>query len=144
MFRFVVCALALFLAAAPALAQEQLATFSGTVADAEDLGLGGVQVKVFVDGFLKGSAVSGADGSYETNFHYDEFGDQTIVAWFIPQAGLGQVPEIVVLRESEASKTMELWNPCLIRVDLSASTTFDATIYDEKTKFGVLGERECF
>jgi hypothetical protein len=39
---------------------------------------------------------------------------------------------------------MGLWNPCLERVDLSTSVTFDPTIYDEKSKFAVLGERECF
>ena len=142
MFRIVVCALALLLYAAPSLAQDQLATFSGTVTDASGLGLGGVQVKVFVSGFPKGVAVSGADGGFETSFHYEEFGDQTIVAWFVPQAGF--VPEIVILRESEASKAMGLWNPCLERVDLSTSVSFDPTIYDEKAKFAVLGERNCF
>lgn len=142
LLRIVACALALSLFAAPSFAQDQVASFSGAVADADGLGIGGVQIKVFVDGFLKGGAVSGADGSYETSFHYEEFGDQTVVAWFVPQAGF--VPEIVVLRESAAAKSLGLWNPCLDRVDLSPSVSFDATIYEEKAKFAVLGEKDCF
>lgn len=134
--------LAVILAASPAFADPVEATFSGMTMDAEDLGLGGVQVKVFVDGYLKGSAVSGADGSFDTTFRYDELGDQTIVAWFVPQQGY--VPEVVVLRESSASKELGLWSPCLPRVDVSASVSYDATIYDEKSKFAALGEQDCF
>lgn len=142
MLRIVVYAFALFLLAAPASAQENTASFAGTVSDPEGLGLGGVQVKVFVDGYLKGSAVSGADGSYDTTFVYDPLADVTIVAWFVPQVPF--VPEIVVLRESAASKSMGLWSPCLPRIDLNSVITHNATIYDEKAKFAALGQQDCF
>lgn len=143
MLRTVLCALALLVLAVPAgFAAEQNANFSGVIRNAEGLGLGAVQVKVFVDGFIKGTGVSGADGSYDVTFRYEEFGDQTVVAWFIPEAG--SVPEVVILRESEASRALGLWNPCLPRADLGSAVTFDPTIFDEKAKFAVLGERDCF
>ncbi|MCA9729402.1 MAG: hypothetical protein KC729_17070, partial [Candidatus Eisenbacteria bacterium] len=77
---------------------------SGTVSDPEGIGQGGVQVKLFVDGFSRGSAITGADGGYTLDYRFDQLGDQTIVVWYLPQAGY--LPEVVLLRESARSKEL--------------------------------------
>jgi len=119
------------------------ANFTGMVTDPDGLGLGGVQVKVFVNGFLKGASVSGADGGYDLTFNYDDLGDDTTVAWFVP-AEEGSPPEILILQESVAAKEAGLWSPCLPRVDIGSSISYDATIYSENAKFEALGQSDCF
>jgi hypothetical protein len=116
---------------------------SGQVADPDGLGLGGVQVKVFVNGFLKGATVSGADGGYDVTFKFDDLGDDTTVVWFVATDETSP-PEIVILRESVAAKEAGLWSPCLPRVDIGTSISYDATIYSEDAKFEALGQSDCF
>jgi hypothetical protein len=136
-------------ASGPALAQapseepsaKSEASLSGTVSDEDGLGLGGVQVKVFVGGSLKGSGISGGNGGYEVTFRYDELGDESIIAWWVPQAGY--VPEIAVLRESTAAKKLELWSPCLPRIDIGPTISYNPTIYTEEKKFEQLGQSDC-
>lgn len=117
------------------------ATLSGSCSDSEGIGLGGVQCKVFVNGFMKGQAISGGDGSYSTTFEYDPLADVSIVAWWIPQAGY--VPEIVVLRESKMAAAMGIWSPCLPRVDVGSSVPYSVSIKTEDEKFAELGASDC-
>jgi hypothetical protein len=116
-------------------------SLTGTVTDPEGVGQGGVQVKVFVDGFVRGSAVTGGTGQYDLTYRYDQLGDQTIVVWFLPQAGY--VPEILVLRESTAAKQMGIWSPCLSRLTIAPSLQHDVTVYTESGKFDALSQSEC-
>ena len=121
--------------------QSNQSTISGMCTDSEGIGLGGVQCKVFVNGFMKGQGISGGDGSYTATFEYDPLADQSIVVWWLPQAGY--VPEIAVLRESKTAAALAIWSPCLPRLDLGGSIGYDVTIFDENAKFAQLGESDC-
>lgn len=129
-------------AAAPAQAARTDLVLQGKIVDDSGGGLGGVQVKAFVDGFLRGQSISGADGTYTLSFAYDDLGDQTIVVWWLPAMG-GQVPELAILRESRRAKQLGLWSPCIPRVPAQPSLTFDVTVHQEAEKFKLLGEDEC-
>jgi hypothetical protein len=117
------------------------ATLNGTVANSEGAGQAGVQIKIFIDGFVRADTVSGPDGAYTLPYRYDPSGDQTIVVWYLPTAGL--VPEMVVLRESARAKEMGLWSPCVARVPIAPSVEHNVTLYTESGKFDALSATGC-
>lgn len=116
-------------------------SLTGIVSNAEGAVQGGVQVKVFVDGFARGNAVTGPDGAYSVAYPYDRAADQTVVIWYLPQAGY--VPEVVVLRESARAAAIGLWSPCIARIPLAPSITHDAIVHTESEKFDALSKTGC-
>jgi len=143
MLRACVCLLLLLAGVlGPAFAQAPTeGSLSGTVKDVEGAGKANVQVKVFVDGFAQGQAVTGADGSYSLTYSYDPAADVSIIVWYVPPAGF--VPELVVLRESTRARQMGLWSPCVVRAPLAPSVTHDAVVYTESGKFDALSQSGC-
>ena len=131
MLRAAMAVMAWIVLAGPAWGARTDLVLQGKVSDDTGGGLGGVQIKAFVDGFLRGQAISGADGTYMVSFAYDDLADQTIVVWWLPAMG-GQVPELVILRESRRSQ-----------VTAQPSMTYDLVIRQEAEKFKLLGEDEC-
>ena len=116
-------------------------SLSGTVKDVEGVGKSGVQVKVFIDGFAQGQAMTGADGAYSLTYRFDPAADASIVVWYLPPSGY--VPELVVLRESTRAREMGLWSPCVVRAPFAPSLTHDAIVYTESGKFDALSESGC-
>ena len=142
MLRAAMAVMAWIVLAGPAWGARTDLVLQGKVSDDTGGGLGGVQSKAVGDGFLRGQAISGADGTYMVSFAYDDLADQTIVVWWLPAMG-GQVPELVILRESRRSQQLGLWSPCIPRVTAQPSMTYDLVIRQEAEKFKLLGEDEC-
>ena len=105
--------------------------------------LADVAVKVFEEGFLLEEARTGADGSYVLRFPYLPDIDWTIVAWYVPPEP-GLVPEILILRESLRSKSLDLWSTCLPRVDLKNQMHYDAKLVDGDAKRQMISGLDCF
>jgi len=118
------------------------AVLQGQVTDALGVGIEGVAVKLFRDGFLVTETTTDMDGNYELRFQYRPELDKTIVVWFLPQE-TDLVPEIVVLRESYDSKERRLPSPCLPRIELAPDMSLDVELKDEKAKLDSLSESEC-
>lgn len=123
--------------------QRATATLSGTVTDAGGAPLSDVAVKVFEEGFLLEETTSAADGTYQLQFPYLPDIDWTIVAWYVPPSE-ELVPEILILRESLRSKSLDLWSTCLPRLELKAQMQYDATLVDGDTKRQMISQLECF
>lgn len=118
------------------------AVLSGQVTDAAGAPLAGVTVQVFEEGFLLVEAETNADGSYSLPFGYFPDIDWTIIAWFVPPSET-LVPEILILRESLKSKSLELWSTCLPRLDLRPQMQYDVQLVDGNTKRQRMSELEC-
>ncbi|MCK4412579.1 MAG: carboxypeptidase regulatory-like domain-containing protein [Candidatus Eisenbacteria sp.] len=125
------------------LGQRSMATLSGMVTDGSGAPLSGVAVKVFEEGFMLEEVATGADGSYRLRFPYLPDIDWTIVAWYVPPSD-DLVPEILILRESLRSKSLDLWSTCLPRGELKAQMHYDATLVDGDTKRQMISQLECF
>jgi len=121
----------------------ETASLSGRVTDLADQPLAGVAVKVFEEGILVAEVQTEADGTYLMRFPYLPDIDWTVVAWYVP-AVPELVPEILVLRESLRSKSVDLWSTCLPRVDLRGEMHYDAKLVDGKTKQEMISQLECF
>jgi len=122
--------------------QRSTGVLSGTVADGSGNALAGVKVKVFEEGFLLTEGESGADGGYRLEIPYVPDIDWTLMVWYVPPTG-ELIPEILILRESLRSKELELWSPCLPRLELTARMSFDAVLYDEPGKLKQMSELDC-
>lgn len=101
-----------------------------------------MQVKVFEEGFLIAETETGSDGSYLLEIDYLPDMDWTVMAWFV-QPGGDLVPEIAILRESLKSKDMELWSPCLPRIELKSRMRCDIVLLTEKAKLEQMSELDC-
>ncbi len=84
---------------------------------------------------------SSADGRYRLEFEYIPDIDWTLLTWFVPESGT--LPQIVILRESLKSKDLELWSPCLPRVELKSRVKYDTTMLSEKTTLEKMSELDC-
>ncbi len=83
------------------------------------------------------------DGSYRLEFEYLPDIDWTLMVWFVPPGG-DLIPETVILRESLKSKDMELWSPCLPRIDLKSRMSYDVSLLNEPDKLAQISELDCF
>lgn len=117
-------------------------TMSGTVTDEAGAALGGVVVKIFEEGMHLAETTSGADGRYRLEFDYIPDIDWTLLSWFVPE-GNAALPQILILRESLKSKDLELWSPCLPRMELKSRMMFDVTLLSEKTTLEQMSELDC-
>jgi hypothetical protein len=117
-------------------------TMTGTVVDTGGQGIAGVMVKIFEEGFRVEETETGGDGSYALEFAYLPDIDWTIMVWFVPP-GEVLIPEIVILRESLKSKELELWSPCLPRIELGSRVKYDVTLFTEETKLAQMSELDC-
>ena len=137
-----VAAFAVAISAGPAAATVEDLVLQGKVTDDAGLGLGGIGVRAFINGFEKASAITGGDGSYILNLRYNNAEDQTIVVWWIPMMQT-QVPELAILREGARARELQIWSPCIPRLDLRPSVTHDVVLLQEAEKFRRLGEDDC-
>lgn len=114
----------------------------GKVTDDAGHALGGINVRAFINGFERASAITGGDGTYMLNLRYDNAEDQTIVVWWIPMMQ-AQVPELAILREGSRARELQIWSPCIPRLDLRPSMVHDVILRQEADKFRLLGEDDC-
>jgi hypothetical protein len=116
---------------------------AGKVTSNSGTGLSGVKVKIFEEGLLLAETETSVDGDYQLDFDYLPDIDWTLMVWFVPPPGQ-LIPEIVILRESLKSKDMELWSPCLPRIDLKSRLRYDVTLLNENEKLAQISELDCF
>ncbi len=109
-------------------------SISGKVTDAAGHPIAGAQVKIFEQGLKIAEVSTGADGAYSVEFQYVPDVDWTMVIWFVPPQEMNLVAELVILRESLKSKELELWSPCLPRLELRPSMKYDVTLLDPASK----------
>lgn len=128
--------------AGPAAATVEDLVLQGRVTDDGGIGLGGITVRAFINGFEKATAITGGDGAYILNLRYDNAEDQTIVVWWIPMMQT-QVPELAILREGSRARELQIWSPCIPRLDLRPSVTHDVVLLQEAEKFRRLGADDC-
>jgi hypothetical protein len=115
---------------------------TGKVTSAAGAPLAGVKVKLFEEGFLLNETTTGADGSYELNVDYLPDIDWTVMVWYVaPNPSL--LPEILILRESLKSKELGLWSPCLPRLELRRTMSFDVTLMAEEKKLEQMTTMDC-
>jgi hypothetical protein len=100
----------------------------GRVTDQEGKPLARTSVRVFADGMAIATSAADDSGTYSLDFETDGR-DQTIVVFWNPgRANL--VSEIALIAESEADRTLGLWNPCVPRIGLLRRLTYNPVIRD--------------
>jgi len=120
----------------------RLAVFSGNVLDVNDRPVVGVQVKLFLDGQLAGTATTDGTGFYDIKAPYDASADITALLWFVaPDHSLA--PKELVLKESRASKENGLISPCVPRADLIPGRQFRVYLFDSQSRNKELAELNC-
>ncbi len=120
----------------------RLTSFSGTVLDVHDRPIANVQVKLFFDGHLAGTALTEGNGHYDLRSIYDPSADMTVLLWFIaPERSL--MPKELVLKESKASLEHGLISRCVPRAALSPGHQFRVYLFDPASRNKELAELNC-
>jgi len=120
----------------------RLTVFSGNVLDVSDRAVSGVQVKLFLDGQLAGTAVTDGNGFYDIKAPYDASADITALLWFVaPDRSLA--PKELVIRESKASRENGLISPCVPRANLLPGRQFRVYLFDSQSRNKELAELNC-
>jgi hypothetical protein len=120
----------------------RLAVFSGNVLDVSDRAVVGVQVKLFLDGQLAGTATTDGTGFYDIKTPYDAGADITALLWFVaPDHSLA--PKELVLKESRASRENGLISPCVPRADILPGRQFRVYLFDSQSRNKELAELNC-
>jgi hypothetical protein len=104
------------------------AVLLGTVRDDKHVGLPGVRVQVFLDGYPLAAARSDSLGAYRVVFPWFPGADSTVLAWWTAEEG-GLVPEVAVLRESAAARRLGFWGPSIPRIAAPAESLHDAVLH---------------
>lgn len=115
----------------------------GKTTFAEEQPLPAVKVTLFLGGLEAAVAETDTGGAYSITHDIDRTSDETVVMWFTPPRGAGLVREIVVLKESRASRQAGLYGPCFTRAIISDSTRIDVKILDQQTYAAKLEESGC-
>ncbi len=115
----------------------------GKTTFAEEQPLPAVKVTLFVGGLEAAVAETDTGGAYSITHDIDRTSDETVVMWFTPPRGAGLVREIVVLKESRASRQAGLYGPCFTRGIMGDSTRVDVKILDQQAYAAKLEESGC-
>ena len=117
-------------------------SFAGTVLDVGDRPIPGVEVKLFVDGQLTGSAVTDGNGFYDIRAAYDTSADATAILWYVaPERSL--MPKEIVVKESRASVAAGLISRCVPRATLTPGKQFRVYLFDPESRNKELAELNC-
>jgi Carboxypeptidase regulatory-like domain len=117
-------------------------TMTGTVTDESGSALAGVVVKIFEEGMVLAQTTTEASGRYRLEFEFIPDIDWTLLTWFVSEDDTN-LPQILILRESLKSKDLELWSPCLPRMELKARMKYDAVLLTEKTTLLKMSDLDC-
>jgi hypothetical protein len=120
----------------------QLTLFVGVVLDVSDHPLNNVQVKLFVDGQMVGSALTEGSGYYEIKVPYDLHSDATTLIWYLAQ-DKALMPKEVVIRESKASQESALISKCVPRATLTPGRQFRVYLFDAANRNKDIAETNC-
>jgi hypothetical protein len=120
----------------------QLASFAGTVLDINDRPIASVQVKLFIDGQLVGTALTGTNGYYDLRTPYDPAQDVTVLLWFTAHER-GVMPKELVIRESKSCLANGLISKCVPRADFTPGRQFRVYLFDPASRNKELAEADC-
>lgn len=120
----------------------QLTSFSGVVLDVNDRPLSNVQVKLFVDGQLAGTAITESNGYYDLRAPYDPSADVTTLLWYLA-SDRTLMPKALVLQESKASVAAGLISKCVPRASLTPGRQFRVYLFDPANRNKELAESDC-
>jgi hypothetical protein len=120
----------------------QMASFAGTVLDINDRPLGNVQVKLFIDGLLAGTALTGANGFYDLRTPYDPAQDVTVLLWFAAHER-GLMAKELVIRESKSCLANGLISKCVPRAAFTPGRQFRVYMFDPASRNKELAEADC-
>jgi hypothetical protein len=120
----------------------RLTSFAGTVLDIGDRPISGVEVKLFVEGQLTGSALTDGSGFYDIRAPYDPSADATVLLWYVaPERSL--MPKEIVIQESKASVAAGLISRCVPRAPLTPGRQFRVYLFDPESRNKELAELNC-
>ena len=120
----------------------RLTKVAGIVLDMSDHPVPSVDVKLFVDGALVGTATTDGAGSYEFMAAYDATTDVTAILWFVA-AERSLVAKEIVLRESKACRENGLISRCVPRATLTPGHQFRVYLFDAPSRNKELAELDC-
>jgi hypothetical protein len=120
----------------------QLASFAGTVLDINDRPLANVQVKLFIDGQLVGTALTEASGFYDLRTAYDPTQDATVLLWFVAHEP-GLMAKELVIRESKSCLANGLISKCVPRAAFTPGRQFRVYMFDPTSRNKELAEADC-
>lgn len=120
----------------------QLASFAGTVLDINDRPLASVQVKLFIDGQLVGTALTEANGYYDLRTPYDPAQDVTVLLWFVAHER-GLMEKELVIRESKSCLENGLISKCVPRAAFTPGRQFRVYMFDPASRNKELAEADC-
>jgi hypothetical protein len=117
-------------------------SFEGVVLDINDRPIPNVQVKLFDDGDLIGSAVTDGNGAYEFRSVFELNADRTALLWFIaPERTL--MSKELVLRESKQCQEHHLISRCIPRAPYTPGRQFKVYLFDPANRNKELAELDC-
>jgi len=120
----------------------QLVSFAGTVLDINDRPIPNVQVKLFIDGQLVGTALTETSGAYDMRTPYDPAQDATVLLWFVAHEG-GLMAKELVIRESRSSLENGLISKCVPRAAFTPGRQFRVYMFDPASRNKELAESDC-
>jgi hypothetical protein len=133
-----------FAVAGTTVAQDTLTGYSGTVALEGTIdGANVAQVRVYQNGLMSAAAESDVAGAYNLEFEVSGQTDETVVVWFLPDTE-GVVPTLLVLKESSEARRNAIWSPCVPRLKLSSTVTYDVKFLSDKDLLKSLQGSDCF
>jgi hypothetical protein len=114
----------------------------GTVTDGEGRPLPGVSVKLFVEGLIVSTETTDEDGGFSISNGIDRQRDATVVVWWVaPRTDL--VSEVALLRESRRDRELDLWGPCVPRIETPRMEPWVVRIRDRSSLREELIRSEC-
>ena len=115
---------------------------SGNVTDSGGKPLGGVAIKLFADGKLVQVAHTTTAGAYEIRVPLDLEKDETVVLWFVSTTD-PLMPQIILLKQSGASRSNGLFSPCTLKVKMRPQMRVDVKLLNENEVLASLKGRGC-
>jgi hypothetical protein len=120
----------------------QIASFAGTVLDINDRPVPNVQVKLFIDGQMVASALTGTNGYYDLRTPYDPAQDATVLLWFAANER-GLMAKELVIRESKSCQANGLISKCVPRAAFTPGRQFRVYMFDPVSRNKELAEADC-
>jgi hypothetical protein len=115
---------------------------AGEITDSNGTKLGGVTVKLFADGRLVEITHTTAAGSFEMRLPLSIEDDESVVLWFVDSSGNYRA-QYVVLKESSAAASANLFSDCIPEVRMRPQTHVSAVMLTEEETVASLKSKGC-
>ena len=116
--------------------------FMGTVYDWAREPMPGIQVKLFVGGFLENTFVTDSVGQFDFKHTIDFSPDESVMLWFVDPTHT-VASKAFVLKESNRSREAGILSACLTRLRVEKKMESTVYLFDRATKAKLIAQQQC-